>query len=337
MRFLQGHPLFPKSPNGRVCNERVAILLKNPVYAGYVEAPSWGISLRKGQHEGLISLQTHQRIKERIEGIDRAPRRKNLNVDFPLRGFVLCADCGTPLTACWSTGSHSKHPYYLCRKRGCTSYGKSIRRDVIEGEFEDLLQTVQPTARLFKVARAMFTDLWNLRLTHAQTELDAFKAELQKIDREIARLLERIVDADVPSVIAAYEKRVARLEEDKLVLKERLAKGGRPASTFDQTVRTALEFLGNPWNLWASGRLEDRRSVLKLTFSDRLRYSRGEGFRTANLSLPFQVLRGFAGASGGISGGDDRMARPRGFEPLTPKFVVWCSIQLSYGRKAAGR
>src|SRR5689334_13349687 len=26
------------------------------------------------------------------------------------------------------------------------------------------------------------------------------------------------------------------------------------------------------------------------------------------------------------------MARPRGFEPLTPRSVVWCSIQLSYGR-----
>src|SRR5580700_8363818 len=27
-----------------------------------------------------------------------------------------------------------------------------------------------------------------------------------------------------------------------------------------------------------------------------------------------------------------RMARPEGFEPPTPRFVVWCSIQLSYGR-----
>ena len=28
------------------------------------------------------------------------------------------------------------------------------------------------------------------------------------------------------------------------------------------------------------------------------------------------------------------LARPEGFEPPTPRFVVWCSVQLSYGRLA---
>ncbi len=28
------------------------------------------------------------------------------------------------------------------------------------------------------------------------------------------------------------------------------------------------------------------------------------------------------------------LARPEGFEPPTPKFVAWCSIQLSYGRRS---
>ena len=31
------------------------------------------------------------------------------------------------------------------------------------------------------------------------------------------------------------------------------------------------------------------------------------------------------------------MARSEGFEPPTPRFVVWCSIQLSYERAQAGR
>ena len=29
---------------------------------------------------------------------------------------------------------------------------------------------------------------------------------------------------------------------------------------------------------------------------------------------------------------DTELARPKRFELLTPRFVVWCSIQLSYGR-----
>ena len=33
----------------------------------------------------------------------------------------------------------------------------------------------------------------------------------------------------------------------------------------------------------------------------------------------------------------EKLARPRGFEPLTPRSVVWCSIQLSYGRNRRRR
>lgn len=168
VRFLRAHPSFPKDPRGGVTNQRVHILLNQCAYAGYIEAPKWGVPLRPAQHQGLISFQTYQRIQDRLNGIGRAPKRKNLNEDFPLRGFVVCECCSSPLTACWSTGTNSRYPYYLCPKRGCGHYGKSIRRDKIEGEFAELLRTVQPTEGLFKVARAMFEDLWNRRLVQVE-------------------------------------------------------------------------------------------------------------------------------------------------------------------------
>lgn len=40
----------------------------------------------------------------------------------------------------------------------------------------------------------------------------------------------------------------------------------------------------------------------------------------------------YSGVCPNVYGDGQVVARPKGFEPLTPRFVVWCSIQLSYGR-----
>ena len=302
VRFLQASPFFPKDSRGVVRHQRVGDMLTHAIYAGYVESKVWDISLRPGQHEGLISFQTYKRIQDRLNGGVYAPRRKNLNEDFPLRGHVECADCGTPLTACWSKGSHSSHAYYLCPKRGCESYGKSIRRDRIEGEFESLLKEVTPSEALFRIARKMFADLWAHRQKQADAQAKAMKGQLAKIETQVGQYLDRILAASVPSVIAAIEERVRKLEEEKLAIHEKMALAKRPASSFEDTLRTALEFLSNPWNLWKSERLEDKQTVLKLAFADRLRYTRREGFRTADLSLPFKAMAMISGAKEGMAG-----------------------------------
>ncbi|WP_280955366.1 zinc ribbon domain-containing protein [Cohaesibacter haloalkalitolerans] len=160
-----------------------------------------------------------------------------------MRGHVVCSDCGTPLTACWSKGSYKKYPYYLCPKRGCDSYGKSIARDKVEGEFEALIGKATPSAALFNVGKALFKELWDYQYSQAESQTKAMGAQLVKLEGQLAKLLERILDASVPTVIKAYEEKVRQLELDKQAIKEKMAFSGKPSSTFDETLRTAFEFL----------------------------------------------------------------------------------------------
>jgi site-specific DNA recombinase len=314
-RFLDAQPDFPLGYRGEITVQRVTDILTQPLYAGYLALPKWGVTMRKAQHEGLISYETYQAIQERLLARARASARKDINTDFPLRDFVCCADCEKPLTANWSAGSHGRYPYYLCRTKLCPSANRSIARAKVEDGFADLLATLKPSEDLFNLASAIFRDLWDQRLAATTERKKSMSAEVTQIDRKIEQMLDRIVDADSETLIKAYEKRVQDCEAEKLLLTERIANCGRPARDYDETFRTVMEFLANPQKLWVSERLEDKRAVVKLTFVGHLSYARNEGFRTPEMSLPFKVL-------GDISGSKKQMARPAGLESAASRLEV---------------
>ncbi len=310
-RFLESKAAFPKdTPEGEVRWQRVQRILSQQIYAGYVEAPKWDVSARLGHHEPIISLETFERIQERVQGKARAPARKDISEDFPLRGFVLCDDCGEAMTSCWSKGRNKLYPYYLCDTRGCPSNRKSIPRAKIEEGFEEILKSMQPTRQLFTLAKAMFKDAWNMRLTESQKERDALAMQLRDAEKQSETMLERIIETDNPVVIKAYEGQIAKLERKKLLLAEKMAQTVPPKGRLEEFIEPALEFLGNPWNLYENGSLAFKRTVLRLAFVEPLSYSRKNGYRTANFAFPFKVLAGIQTRKG-------EMVGPAGFEPAT--------------------
>ncbi len=295
-RFLERCPHFPKDlPGGGLRPMTVSRLLKKVVYAGYVEAPAWGVSVRKGEHDGLISFETHERILETLEGKARPAARRDFNEDFPLRGHVLCNECGNAMTSAWSKGCRQHYAYYRCMTRGCGEKNKSIPRGKIEDEFVAILKSLQPTKQLFALARAMLQDAWDARMESASDAQLELKRQIKEIDKKIEGLLDRIVDAASPSVISAYESRLAKLEREKIVLSEKVSGALPPKGRLEECIELSLKFLSSPWKIYENGCYAMRQIVLRLTLAEPLRYCRIEGYGTPEISFPFKVLGGISG------------------------------------------
>lgn len=286
-------------------------LLRRPLYAGYIEMPTWDIALQRGKHEPLISFETWQKAQERLKGTTYAAARNDISDDFPLRGFVNCGKCDCALTSGWSKSQGgTRHAYYRCKNNKCASYGKSIRKAQLEGDFESYLHSLEPQAGLLGLFKRMFNDAWSMRLGQADTIAAKYTEKAQLLQVKIDSLLDRLVDAETATVVKAYESKINNLEREKLIALEKAQTLSPSTDTFDELFEHALTFLKNPAKLWASGIFELQRLVMRMAFSDRVGYCRETRSLNTKLSLPFSMLTH-------DYGGEKRMVGLAGFEPAT--------------------
>ena len=299
-RFIEAQPLFPKDmPDGTIRYQTIIRLLERVLYAGYLEARTWNISVRKARHKPIISLETYKRNQERLREGVYAPMRKDISDEFPLRGAAACSGCGKPLTAGWCQGKYKKYPYYFCQQKGCAEKAKCIARDKLEPKFAAFLRQLQPRQELLALAKAMFDDLWARQAQLAAESAAALRNQLVEIESEIDRLVTRAVDAQHDRVRAAYEERISKLEMQRLVCQERCDKNSRPKTTgYRESIELSLRFLSSPWKLWDSGSVVLQKLVLRLVFSEPFTYCRQTGELNTKTSLPFRALGGSFGPVG---------------------------------------
>ena len=154
----------------------------------------------------------------------------------------------------------------------------------------------------------MFATIWDGRLARAKEQAALYDAKIKDLDKQSTKLLDRLIEADSKTVITAYESRISKLEQEKLLLTEKAASTGQPHAPFEQMFELAMNFPANLCKVWKSGRFDLQRLALKLTFSERIAYDRDSGFRTPELSFPFKML-------GNDFSRDCNMAEAVGFEP----------------------
>ncbi len=259
-------------------------------YAGYIEYPDWEVSRRLAKHEGLISLATFERIQERLSGKTTTHTKNFLNEDFPLRGFVLCSVCKKPDTASWSTGNSGKVPYYRCKTKGCSEHNKSIRKAIIEKQFEDILANIKPSEQVLNLTKAVVADVWKRKISESIGRQRKIEGDIERVGRERTKFVQLASRAMDESVVVTYEQQIASLVKEEEVLKSSLMSLAEHAPNIETALDIVFDFLKNPLKQWREGNIHTKKLVLKLVFEETLVYNKNSGFETAILSLPLRVF-----------------------------------------------
>lgn len=84
--------------------------------------------------------------------------------------------------------------------------------------------------------------------------------------------------------------RLTELEHEKYALQEKMEKSNHKLPSSEASFRTTLNFLANPYELWRSEKLADRRTALKLVMPTPMKYCKKEGFRTTPTPCPIWLL-----------------------------------------------
>ena len=80
------------------------------------------------------------------------------------------------------------------------------------------------------------------------------------------------------------------------MLAERVETTVPPKGRLEDCIELALNFLASPWNIYKNGDFAMRQTVLRLVFSEPLKYGQNGAYGTPELSFPFKYLAGISGS-----------------------------------------
>ena len=187
---------------------RIARLIKNPLYAGYV---TYKGEVFKGEHEPIISEECYQRTMSVYEGKDTL-KSPHLGRSM-LGGLLFCGRCGARYGISRNGGHNAKYQYYCCHSRRKISphMVKDANCQNKNWKKEDLESLV-----LGEIAKLQNEPLDAPDQDENDAKIPLILAELEKTDKAKNRLMD--LYASGLFEMAELESKIRPLNEQKAKL-----------------------------------------------------------------------------------------------------------------------
>jgi site-specific DNA recombinase len=302
LRTLDGMGL--KSKKGKKVGLDVFLkMLRNPVYIGQMRSQEWGTV--KGLHESIVSERVFRDVQLILSGKKptAAPYERNRE-GFPLRRFLICSECDTPLTGGPSmSATGKKYDYYRCYR--CHAV-KSLRTEDAAAEFVELLKRLRPDHAITEEFATILEQRWAEWTVDAAANGRKINAELKEKRRLREKLLRKYLDDD-PAIKHHFVDLKRGFDEEIASLEAQIATTEAETATFEQLWETSKSLLVDIATAWERGNLDQKQRVQNALFTSGLKYHPEKGILNSEIDCLFNDLEAFVG-------GKMSLVRPERFE-----------------------
>ena len=300
-------------------------LLRQPVYAGYTNSKLVNGELHKLNFNGLISLETHNRIQY-ILNHDKRIFTPSTDDMYPLKGLLICSKCGKYLLGSAPTsGSKKSSPRYHCR---CKGHGSMAVKDA-HSLYEELLEQITPTDGTVKLFKEIVSRTAAKYLGAANKEIERLNKQDEEINQNIARtlnsfLVEKSINQDEKDLF------IEKLNKERADIEREIEKQKEIRQLNEATISYVCNFVSKPAKLWRDSDAESRKAFQEILFPNGLHIDVKEkcfvNCGTEDLSPLYSVIQQKITRKGDLK---FNLVGDRGVEPLTSSTSKTRSSQLS--------
>ena len=235
-------------------------ILRNPVYAGFIQNELTEGRRIKGLHTPVISLEHYLTNQAILDGRGKPQSQKAISSPaWPLRGFLLCGICHKTLTGSASKGRNGHYAAYHCTTCTKKANGDTVRipKEKAHQQFETLLSKVEPAAWVPGVFKQVVIKRWNQDYLNTQEERRKIDQQLKEAEDMKNRLFDKFLKDQIPDQV--YQEQEGRLAVQRLELEVARNDLKDTEARNEQIVDQAVDFLVNLSGAWHGADLRDQQ------------------------------------------------------------------------------
>lgn len=257
----------------RLSRSQVAYVIRNALYAGFVEWPKNSGNLIKGRHEPIISWDLRKRS---IAGLERHNKPQYGSRDYRFKGLIRCERCQCSVVGDAKKKMTSKgeriYIYYRCGRnsphRKCNTKGY-VTEEVIETQVLQLLLSIQLTPGLVTQTMGYLEQAAQFDASESIQNLSQLSAEQKRVENRKENALDFLADK-TPNP-GDWEKKIVRYNAQLLDLEAAIKRlEETEPSSYMAIARRTLELGNTCETLYKSMPDEKRRELLASLHSNLL-------------------------------------------------------------------